>query len=118
MENNSTRCDRCGDVSNSAPELQCGRIDAPGAKPCTGTYRAQPSRKEIFALRALEHALGWSGYPRTAKLPSLEDFAERSKTARDSAGLADLLCGRAQAKAIRDALGKLKKAKAERSERR
>jgi hypothetical protein len=33
------RCDRCGDVSNSAPGLQCGRVDAEGAEPCRGTYR-------------------------------------------------------------------------------
>lgn len=69
-----------------------------------------PTRTAIFALRELEHALGWQGYPRTANLATPADFAERVKTARDSAGLADLLCGPAQARAIKKALGKLRTA--------
>lgn len=35
-----TTCDRCGDQSNSAPNLMCGRVDSEGDAPCTGTYRA------------------------------------------------------------------------------
>ncbi len=33
------RCDRCGDESNSAPDLLCGRVDDDGDLPCAGTYR-------------------------------------------------------------------------------
>ena len=33
------RCNRCGDESNSARGLPCGRVDKPGSKPCLGTYR-------------------------------------------------------------------------------
>jgi hypothetical protein len=35
-----TRCDQCGDVSNSDPNLTCGRVDSEGQAPCAGTYRA------------------------------------------------------------------------------
>jgi hypothetical protein len=34
-----TTCDRCGDVSNSAPGLRCGRVDDDDEQPCAGTYR-------------------------------------------------------------------------------
>jgi hypothetical protein len=41
------QCDTCGDCSNSAPGLRCGRLlgppghddDHPDAVPCTGTYQ-------------------------------------------------------------------------------
>lgn len=39
-----TKCDRCGDESNSDPDLMCGRVEydedeRPVTEPCTGTYR-------------------------------------------------------------------------------
>lgn len=40
-----TKCDTCGDESNSAPGLQCGRIEydedsgEPTTDPCVGIYR-------------------------------------------------------------------------------
>jgi hypothetical protein len=33
----TTKCDKCGDESNSAPGLMCGRVE--GGAPCDGTYR-------------------------------------------------------------------------------
>lgn len=71
-----------------------------------------PTRKEIFALRALEHALGWEGRASVSKLPSAEDYSERLSSARSSAGLGDLIAPDWQARLIRAALLKLKKAKA------
>lgn len=43
-----TQCDMCGDLSNSAPELPCGRDlseevgDPDGSWICTGTTRTVP----------------------------------------------------------------------------
>lgn len=43
-----TQCDMCGDVSNSAPDLPCGRDlseevgDPAGSWICTGTTRTVP----------------------------------------------------------------------------
>lgn len=34
-----TECTACGDRSNSAPGLACGRKDTPEAEPCQGTYQ-------------------------------------------------------------------------------
>lgn len=37
-----TVCSRCGDWSDSAPNLLCGRIDNPGDQPSPGTYHTAP----------------------------------------------------------------------------
>lgn len=66
MNNNlfTTKCDTCGDESDSEPGLPCGRPigppghddDHPDAVPCTGTYQPSPpapadpmSWRELFS---------------------------------------------------------------------
>lgn len=37
------KCDKCGDVSNSEPDLKCGRVEPESWDgPCVGTYRRAP----------------------------------------------------------------------------
>jgi hypothetical protein len=49
------RCDKCGDESNSAPGLRCGRVECDADtgeryEPCTGTYLEMP--KQTFVITA------------------------------------------------------------------
>jgi gamma-glutamylcyclotransferase (GGCT)/AIG2-like uncharacterized protein YtfP len=54
-----TRCDRCGDESNSDVGLVCGRVDEPGQEPCRGTYR-EPLR--LFFYGTLMSREGRGGF--------------------------------------------------------
>lgn len=50
----TTRCDKCGDESNSAPGLPCGRVEEdlhtmePLTEPCTGTYRVKVGKTYVI----------------------------------------------------------------------
>ena len=71
---------------------------------------AKPSRAQLAALRALEVALGWKARKLSAPA-TLEDFRERTSTARSSAGLGLMIAPDFQAESIRKALARLKSAK-------
>lgn len=59
-----TKCDVCGDESNSAPGLMCGRVeeDDPTETPCAGTYRTGDEGRILYAVTAqiipFQHAAG------------------------------------------------------------
>lgn len=52
------KCDKCGDESNSAPGLICGRVEidedtgTPITEPCTGTYHQVPTVKQMAVVLA------------------------------------------------------------------
>lgn len=70
-----TECDVCGDISNSEPNLPCGRIDyadedAPVSGPCQGTYRTpgRPDRPPALTI-PVDAAITVVGFNADANLP-------------------------------------------------
>ncbi len=56
----ATICDTCGDESNSAPGLKCGRMERHALSPCPGVYRIN-RREDVPPISTADASEAFSG---------------------------------------------------------
>lgn len=66
-----TRCEKCGDVSNSQPGLRCGRLEEGWVEPCDGVYK----ETDFATIADLYDEDGWDDfYPGEERLTEIEEM--------------------------------------------